>query len=144
MRIGALALCVAGATTVLATASAGAAAVVYEPVSETVFVHELDSGQVVSAKINKRGRTVKATLRDGSHVSFKYGKHRESQAYALVKSHGVPVTVLTEAEAKAEAANKPVHHKIRYIVGGVLIVVIVIVAAVLLINRRRRHREEEY
>ncbi|HTZ65287.1 MAG TPA: hypothetical protein VMB51_14380 [Solirubrobacteraceae bacterium] len=144
MRATLTALCVTGAMLLPNAASASAATIVYEPVNEAAFVHDLDSGQVVSVRINKRGRTVKATLRDGSHVSFKYGKHREPQAYALVKSHGVPVTILSEAEAKAEAANKPVHHKIRYIVGGVLIVVIVIVAAVLLINRRRRRREEEW
>jgi hypothetical protein len=144
-RIAAAALCVAGASAMLAlsTASADAATIVYEPVSQTVFLHEIDSGQVVSATINKRARSVRATLKDGSHVRFKYERHHEPQTYALVRSRGVPVTILTQAEAKAELAKVPVHHKIRYIAGGVLIALIVIVAAVLLINRRRRRREEE-
>ena len=144
-RIAAAALCVAGASAmlVLSTASTDAATIVYEPVSETVFLHELDSGQVASATINKRARSVRVTLKDGSYVKVKYPKHHEPRMYALIKSRGVPVAILSEAQAKAELKSKPVHHKIRYIVGGVLIVVIVVVAAVLLINRRRRRREEE-
>jgi hypothetical protein len=143
-RIAAVAVCAAGASAMLAlsTASADAATIVYEPVSETVFLHELDSGQVAAARINKREGRVRVTLKDGSHVKVKYPKHHEPQTYALIKSRGVPVTVLTEAEARAEIAKIPVHHKLRYIVGGVLIAVIVIVAAVLLIIRRRRRREE--
>jgi hypothetical protein len=144
MQLALAALCVVGGTLILTTTSAGAATVVYEPVSETVFVHALDSGQIASATINKRNRTVKATLKDGSHVKFKYAAHHEPATYTLVTSHGVPVAVLTEAEAKAEVAKAPVHHKIRYIVGGVVIALIVIVGAVLLINRRRRRHEEEW
>lgn len=144
-RIGAAALCAvaASAMLVLSTASTDATTIVYEPVSETVFLHELDSGQVVAATINKRARSVRVTLKDGSHVKVKYPKHHEPQMYALIKSRGVPVTILSEAQARAEIKNQPVHHKLRYIAGGILIVVIVVVAAVLLINRRRRRREEE-
>ncbi len=143
-RIGVAALCVACASAMLAlgTRSADAATIVYEPVSETVFLHELDSGQIAAATINKRTRSVRVTLKDGSYVKFKYPKHDEPHIYALIKSRGVPVAILSEAQAKAELKSKPVHHKIRYIAGGVLIVVIVIVATVLL-SRRRRHRREE-
>ncbi len=143
MRIGAAALCAAAATLVLTTASAGAATILYEPVSETVFLHELNSGQVVAATINKRVRSVRVTLKDGSHVLVKYPAHDEPHVYAEIKAKGVPVTILTKAEAEAEQKAKPVHHKIRYIVGGILIVVILVVAAVLIINRRRHRREEE-
>jgi translation initiation factor IF-1 len=144
-RLGVAALCVLCAIAILAlsTGSAHAATIVYEPVSETVFLHELDSGQVAAATINKRARSVRVTLKDGSYVKVKYPKHDEPHMYAVIKSHGVPVTILSATQAKAELKGKPVHHKLRYIIGGVLIVVIVIVVAVLLLHRRRRRREEE-
>jgi hypothetical protein len=144
MYAGAIALCAAAALLVPTAAGAGAATIVYEPVSETVFLHELDSGQVVAATINKRVRSVRVTLKDGTHVLAHYPAHEEPRTYALIKSKGVPVAVLTKAEAEAEEKAKPAKHKIRYIVGGVLIVVIVVVGTVLLINRRRRRREEEW
>ena len=108
-RIGAAALCVAGASVMLAlsTASTDATTIVYEPVSETVFLHELDSGQVAAATINKRVRSVRVTLKDGSHVKVKYPKHDEPKTYALIKSRGVPVNILSEAEAKAEIKKTP-------------------------------------
>lgn len=142
-RIGAAMLCVLGATLALTTASAHAATIVYEPVSETVFLHELHTGQVSSASINKREGIVHATLKDGSHVRFKYARHQEPQARAEIAAAGVPVVVLTEAQAQAEIAKIPVHHKLRYIAAAVLVVVIVVVAAVLLLYRRRRRRAEE-
>jgi hypothetical protein len=48
------------------------------------------------------------------------------------------VTTLKPAEAAKEASKAPVHHKLRYIAGGILIAVIVIVGAVLLVDRRRK------
>jgi hypothetical protein len=142
-RIGATALCILAATPALTAASADAARIVYEPVSETVFLHELHTGQVSSASINKREGLVHATLKDGSHVRFKYHKHQEPHARAEIAAAGVPVAVLTEAQAKAEIAEIPVHHKLRYIAAAIIVVVVVVVAAVLLLYRRRRRRQEE-
>ncbi len=142
-RIGRAALYVASAMLALSTATAHAATIVYLPVGETVFLHELDSGQVVAATINKRVRSVRVTLKDGSHVLVKYPAHHEPQTYAEIKAKGVPVAILTTSHAEAQRKSKPVHHKLRYIAGGILVVVIVVVAAVLIINRRRRRREEE-
>ena len=50
----------------------------------------------------------------------------------------MPVSVLTPEAAQKEAERKPVHHKLRYIAGGILILVILIVGGVLLVFRRRR------
>ena len=55
-----------------------------------------------------------------------------------LKKRHVPVTVLTEAQAKKEQSKGKVHHKLRYIAGGIVIAVIVIVGGVLLYNRRKR------
>ena len=55
------------------------------------------------------------------------------------------MTVLTPAEAASEVVNaskKPVHHKLRYIAGGILVVVIVVVGAVLIVNRKRGREQQ--
>jgi nitrate reductase gamma subunit len=54
-----------------------------------------------------------------------------------LKAKHVTVAVLSKQQAEKEAKEKPKHHKIRYIAGGVLVAVIVIVGAVLLIRRGR-------
>jgi hypothetical protein len=46
--------------------------------------------------------------------------------------------VLKPAVAAREASKTPVHHKLRYIAGGILVAVILIVGAVLLVDRRRK------
>ena len=49
----------------------------------------------------------------------------------------VPVTVLSHGQAVSEAKKKPVHHKIRYIAGGIVLGLIVLAGAALLIKRWR-------
>lgn len=133
-----LAVCVAlsllapGALAVDATIS-------YKHESETKFAQQLAAKQIASAIVNKRLRTVRLTLKDGTHVLARYPKHQEPQTVARLKARGATVTVLAKQDAEKEAkAKKPTHHKIRYIVGAVVIAVIVIVGVVLLVNRRRQ------
>ena len=76
-------------------------------------------------------------LRDGSHKLARYPPKQEQRVASQLKAKHVKVTVLTPEQAKAEVAKKPVHHKLRYIVGGIGIAVIVIVGGMLLYNRRR-------
>jgi ATP-dependent Zn protease len=121
----------------------GALALAAEPVytheSEADFAKQLAAKQVKSVEINKRLRSIRVTLADGRHVLARYPKKQEPQTVARLEGHGVTVTVLSKSVAENEAkAKKPAHHKIRYIVGGVLIVVILLVIGVLLFNRRRR------
>jgi hypothetical protein len=114
------------------------AAITYEHESEAAFAGQLNAKQIQSATINKRVRSVRLTLTDGRHVLARYPKHQGPATIAKLKAHGVPVTVLSTAEANKELKAQPKHHKIRYIVGAVVIAVIVIVGGVLLVNRRRR------
>jgi hypothetical protein len=131
-----LAACLALA---LIVAPAANAAITYEHESEAAFAQQLAAKQIQSATINKRLRIVHLRLTDGRYVLARYPKHQAPQTAAKLKAHGVAVTVLSKADAEKEAkAKKPIHHKIRYIVGAVVIAVIVIVGAVLLVNRRRR------
>lgn len=120
-------------------AIAAEATITYKHESEAAFAQQLAAKQIRSAIVNKRLRTLRLTLKDGTHVLAKYPKHQEPQTVARLKARGVAVTVLAKTEAEKEAkAKKPSHHKIRYIVGAVVIAVIVIVGAVLLVNRRRQ------
>jgi ATP-dependent Zn protease len=113
--------------------------IVYTHESEADFAKQLAAKQVKSVEVNKRLRTMRVTLADGSHVLARYPKKQEPQTVARLEGHHVAVTVLSKHAAEKEAGpKKPAHHKIRYIVGGVVVLVIVIVVAVLAVNRRRR------
>jgi ATP-dependent Zn protease len=113
--------------------------IVYTHESEAEFAKQLAAKQVKSVEINKRLRTMRVTLADGSHVLASYPKKQEPQTAARLQAHGVSVTVLSKGDAEKELGKKKSsHHKIRYIVGGVLVLVIVVVVAVLVVNSRRR------
>ncbi len=140
--VGAILAC--GCLVALAMApGADGATIVYEPESQTVMLSQLQKGEVQSVVVNKRLRSLRVTLKDGRHVLVKYPAHHEPETVAALKARGVTVAILTPTQAKAEAKKKPVHHKLRYIAGGILIVVIIVVAAVLLIDRRRKMRLDE-
>jgi hypothetical protein len=102
------------------------------------FEQQLAGGQIQSATFNKRVRSLRLILKDGKHVLYRYPPKQEPALAAKLASKGVPVTVLKPAEAAKEAKKVPVHHKLRYIAGGILLAVIIIVGAVLLIDRRRK------
>lgn len=122
-----------------AAALAAEAAIDYQKESLTEYEKQLASGQIASVTVNKLRRSVRVRLKDGRYVLARYEKHHEPTVLASLKAKGVPVTVLTPSAAQQEAkSTHKVHHKLRYIVGGIVIVVILIVGAVLLIARRRR------
>jgi hypothetical protein len=78
---------------------------------------------------------IHASLKDGQHMTVLYPTSEQAQLIALARTDSTRVTI---AKAKAKAAKPAVHHKLRYIAGGILVVVIVVVVAVLLIDRRRK------
>jgi len=104
------------------------------------YEQQLHGGQVAAVTINKRLRSLRVTLKDGSHVKARYAAKGEPAQLAALRKKHVRVSVLTPAEAEAEAKKVPRKHKLRYIVGGAVLAVVVIVGGVLLIRRRR---EEE-
>jgi hypothetical protein len=115
-----------------------AGAIVYTHESDAEFAKQLAAREVESVIVNKRLRTMRATLADGRHVLAGYPKHEEPATVARLKAHGATVTILTKKQASKEAKKGKHHRRIRYIVGGAVILVIVIAVAVLLVNRRRR------
>jgi ATP-dependent Zn protease len=107
--------------------------------SEASFRQQLANGAIQQATINRLLRRVHLVLKDGQHIYFRYPPHhQEPRVVAELKAKRVPVVIEKSSQAKIEAKAVPRHHKLRYIVGGVLIAVIVIVIAVLLVNRRRQ------
>jgi hypothetical protein len=121
-----------------ASASAAESAVKFEHETKQAYEQQLAGGQVKEATFNKRVRSVHLTLTDGRHVLYKYPPKAEPGIAAALQARHVPVTVLTPTQAATEAKKAPVHHKLRYIAGGIVIAVIIIVGAVLLFDRRRK------
>jgi len=127
----------AGLLACMLLAGPASAARTYEKESEGEFRQQLAAGQIREATINKHIRSVRLVLRDGSHKLARYPPKQEQRVASQLKARHVKVTLLTPEQAKAKGAKKPVHHKLRYIVGGIGIAVIVIVGGMLLYNRRR-------
>jgi hypothetical protein len=80
---------------------------------------------------------IHASLSNGSHMTIVYAPSEQERIVALARAQGTPVAVAV----KSTTVKKPVHHKLRYIAGGILVAVIVVVAVVLLIDRRRKLHE---
>jgi ATP-dependent Zn protease len=142
--IAVFAVSLAGFTLLDAAVAAGATPpVIYQHESFKEYEQQLDGGQVGSVEINKRVGSVRVTLKSGQKFVAKYKRKEEKNVAAALQAKGVPVSVLKPSEASKEVVKKPVHHKLRYIAGGILIVVVLIVGAVLLINRKRKRDAEE-
>jgi hypothetical protein len=137
-RIAVLVASLACAALFAGALAARAATIAYAPESFTEYEQQLKGGKIKAVTINKRVRSLRVTLTDGSYVLARYKPKEEKKVAAALQARHVPVTLLTPTEAGKEVkAKKPAKHKLRYIAAGVLVVVIIIVAAVLLIRRRR-------
>ena len=118
-------------------AAAGAATPVYVKESEAAWEQQLAAGQIESATINKFLQSVRTTLKDGRYVLVHYPKGQEPRVLKQLAGKHIHVTVLTHSAAVAEAKKKPIHHKLRYIAGGIVLALIVIAGVVLLARRQR-------
>ena len=117
-------------------ASAAPGTVGYQHESLAQFEAQLKGGRIHEATINKRLRSVRLSLTDGRHMLAQYAPHQEPRVLAELKARGVPVSV-QGATAKKKAGKKAVHHKLRYIAGGIVLGLIVLTRAVLLVKRWR-------
>lgn len=127
------ALCLALSLTAL---PAAAETINYVKESKQAYESQLAKDEIASVTFNKRVRSMRITLKNGEHFLYHYEPKASPALIATLKTHRVPVTVLTPEQAKKEV--KPAKHKLRYIAGGILIVVLIVVGVVLLVNRRRR------
>jgi hypothetical protein len=116
--------------------------VTYTKEAQQAYEQQLAAHQIAAVTVNKRVRSLRITLKDGTHFVAHYKAKEEPTVSAALKRAGVAVTVLSAAAAKSEASKTPVHHKLRYIAGGILIAVVVIVGGVLFWDRRRKRLAE--
>jgi hypothetical protein len=135
-QVAALLALVACAALICAPAAL-AGPIAYQDESYAEFQQQLASGQIQAVTINRRLGSLRITLEDGRYVLAKYGRKGEPKAVAALTAKHVPVTVLTLVQANSEVPKKTVHHKLRYIAGGILILLIVVVGAVLVMRSRR-------
>jgi hypothetical protein len=141
------------AALIISPAAASAAEEAPSPATPTTTVHytketqqdyerQLAAGEIQSATFNKKIRSLHLTLKNGNHVLFIYPAHDQPKLASELEKKGITVTVLKKTEADKEATAKPVHHKLRYIAGGILVVIVIVVATVLLIDRKRKQHAE--
>jgi hypothetical protein len=67
--------------------------------------HQLAAGEIRAATINKRIRAVHLMLSDGRKVLVKYRRHEEPKIAIGLRAKGVPVRIMTQAEAERDAAS---------------------------------------
>jgi hypothetical protein len=77
---------------------------------------------------------IHVSMNNHGHFTVIYAASEQPQLIALAQANGARYQVIV---AKPKAATKAVHHKLRYIAGGILVLVIVAVLLVLLMGRRR-------
>jgi hypothetical protein len=141
-KIAFLLACLSCALLIPAGLAAGAeATVTYQHESLLEYEKQLAAGKIQAASINKVVRSLRLTLKDGSHVLAKYSKGEEPKVKHAMQAKGVPVTILSHSVAAKEAKKSP-KHKLRYIAGGIVIVVLVVVGAVLFIDRKRKAQRD--
>jgi hypothetical protein len=128
---------VCAALALLSLAAATPALATHFPLeSYQAFLHQLEHGEVHAVVLHPRAHTAHVSLDDGGHMRTTYPAAAQARIVEEARARGASATV---SVFKA----KPVHHKLRYIAGGILIVVILVVLVALLIGRRRAIAEEE-
>jgi hypothetical protein len=111
--------------------------VTYTRETAPTYEAQLAHHEISSATFNKKIRRMHLTLTNGQHVFIHYKPKESRKLEAELKAHNVSFSSLTPTEAKAEQKKLPVHHKLRYIVGGIVIALVIVGAAVFFIRRRR-------
>jgi hypothetical protein len=140
LTLGALctALALLGLAGADATPTLAAKIIHFQRESYGAFLVQLRKGEVHAVVLHPQGYKAHISLNDGGHMTVTYPPSEVSKLEAQAHTDGASFAVASSTH-KATA----VHHKLRYIAGGVLIVVILVVLAVLLVGRRRELVEGE-
>jgi len=141
-KIALLLVCLSCALLLPAGLAAGAeGTVTYQHESLQEYEKQLAGGKIQAASINKVLKSIRITLKDGSHVLAKYNKGEEPKVKQAMQAKGVTVTILSHSAASKEAKKSP-KHKLRYIAGAIVIVVLIVVGGVLFIDRKRKAQRD--
>jgi hypothetical protein len=138
-----IAVCVAFLVCLCMIPAGATGAVVYKKESLKEYEQQLASGQIKDVTINRRIRSVRVTLKDGTYVVAQYQRKGSKKVEAALRAQNVPFTILRPSQASKEIVKKPVHHKLRYVAGGALIVVVALVVAVVVFDRKRKRDRAE-
>jgi hypothetical protein len=130
-------LCLMLLLSALAAPALASAPVHFQRESYQALLVQIRHGEVHALVLHPQGYKAHASLDNGGHFTAAYAPAEVAKLEALARAHNAAFTV---AKSTPKAA---VHHKLRYIAGGILIVVILVVLAVLLVGRRRALSEEE-
>jgi hypothetical protein len=128
------AACALSASALLATP---ALATSFQRESYAELLAQLHRREIVAVVLHPSGPTAHASARGGQHYTVTYTQAEIAPLHAAALAGGSSFAIAT-----AKPKSKAVHHKLRYIAGGVLIVVIVVVLVVLLVGRRRALEDE--
>jgi len=107
------------------------AAVHFHRESGAAFRKQLREGAIREATFNVLAHHLHLLMDSRRLMLVNYQPKEKPKIESELKAAGVTITV-----EKASAA--PAHHRLRYIIGGVLIVAILAVLTVLLLGRRRK------
>jgi hypothetical protein len=133
-KAGLIAACVA-IVVVVPAVPAGASAVHFEKESLHAYEGELRHHEVHAVSFHPGSATghLHISLNNGGHMTVAYAASQQGALVAQARAANARVKVAALPASKTAA----VHHKLRYIAGGVLILAILVVLAVLLVGRRR-------
>jgi hypothetical protein len=139
LSVALTAMCLALAATALAV-PAGAATVHFQKESLQAYEGELHHGEVHAVTFHPGTTTghLHISLNNGGHMTVSYAASEQAKLVTQAQAANARVKIATLKTKKTAA----VHHKLRYIAGGILIVVILVVLVVLLIGRRRAVADE--
>jgi hypothetical protein len=121
---------------VLGAAVPAGAEISYEHETEQQWKAQLGAHEIASVTVNKRAQSLRTTLKDGRHVLASYPKHQYPRVEGELVAKHVQYAVLSKSQADQLAKSVPVHHKWRYIIGGVVLALIVLAGGVIFIRRR--------
>jgi hypothetical protein len=118
-----------------ASASLAAAAVHFEKETLQAYEGQLRHHEIHAVTFHPGTPTghLHISLNNGGHMTVAYVPSQQGKLVAQAQAANARVKIATSTAKKTAA----VHHKLRYIAGGILIAVIVVVLVVLLIGRRR-------
>jgi hypothetical protein len=123
----------------LALAPVGALAAT--PVSYPQLLHQIRSGPVIRAIINRRRGDIEIKFRDLSEWEAFYPRAAQPSLQRLLRQRHIRVLFASRPRA-AHARPAAVHHHLRYIAAAVIGALALIGAAVYLYSRRRRPGRE--
>jgi hypothetical protein len=129
---------VCAALLLLGLAATPALATHFEPETYGQLIAQLHRREVVALVLHPQGYKAHASATGGRHFTVAYTPAEQPVLAAAARAGGASFTV-DVSKPKSTA----VHHKLRYIAGGILIVVIVVVLVLLLVGRRRELEGEE-